>query len=318
MPPRDSPCATVVDAGRASGNRRLTYSRLRRSAKRETARLTAEFLRDQLGRLGNTPYELGDLELKVEGSPFAPASAAEPDPPRCCGDAAGTAERTAAGPARGSRSSPGRRARRHRSRRVRRVSRTPPASPGAHARAVGGGARPAAPASITLDYLDLYGLRPSVERVQATGIEVRVASPAFSSPARRRIVEFLLRLRLSRSWCVQPACSKRLRTADHPPLIGDFSLNAANSITADLFLHLGLTRVTPTHDLNAAQVAELGAVGGRGPDRGRGLPAPARVPHRALRLLPLPFDRHELQGLRPALRYASRRIARRRPAAPTR
>ncbi len=51
-----------------------------------------------------------------------------------------------------------------------------------------------APASITLDYLDLYGLRPSVERVQATGIEVRVASPRVLKPGEERIVDFLLRL----------------------------------------------------------------------------------------------------------------------------
>ncbi len=48
-----------------------------------------------------------------------------------------------------------------------------------------------APASITLDYLDLYGLRPSVERVKAAGIEVRVASPRVLKPGEGRIVNFL-------------------------------------------------------------------------------------------------------------------------------
>ena len=40
-------------------------------------------------------------------------------------------------------------------------------------------------------------------------------------------------------------------------MIGDFSLNAANSLTARLLLDSGLKRITPTHDLNASQVAEL-------------------------------------------------------------
>jgi putative protease len=40
-------------------------------------------------------------------------------------------------------------------------------------------------------------------------------------------------------------------------LIGDFSLNAANVLAADTFLRLGLLRLTPTHDLNAAQLAVL-------------------------------------------------------------
>ncbi len=36
--------------------------------------LDVEFLRDQFGRLGNTPYELSELELELTGAPFAPAS----------------------------------------------------------------------------------------------------------------------------------------------------------------------------------------------------------------------------------------------------
>src|SRR6185312_8833215 len=35
------------------------------------------------------------------------------------------------------------------------------------------------------------------------------------------------------------------------------SLNVANSISAELFLDLGMERLTPAHDLNAAQVATL-------------------------------------------------------------
>jgi putative protease len=48
-----------------------------------------------------------------------------------------------------------------------------------------------------------------------------------------------------------------LQHAAHPALFGDFSLNAANALSAATFLRLGLIRLTPTHDLNAAQVAEL-------------------------------------------------------------
>jgi len=48
-----------------------------------------------------------------------------------------------------------------------------------------------------------------------------------------------------------------LRGRPHPDLTGDFSLNAANTLTAREFLDLGLAFLTPTHDLNGAQVAEL-------------------------------------------------------------
>ena len=112
------------------------------------------------------------------------------------------------------------------------------------------------PASITLDYLDLYGLRPAVERVQASGITARVASPRVLKPNEQRVVNFLLRLN-----CPIVVRSSGLLAAlqgdAHPPLIGDFSLNAANVLTAHTFLQLGLERLTPTHDLNATQVTEL-------------------------------------------------------------
>jgi putative protease len=49
-----------------------------------------------------------------------------------------------------------------------------------------------------------------------------------------------------------------------PAWIGDFSLNASNVLTARAFFDLGLRRLTPTHELNAAQVADLArAIGAR-------------------------------------------------------
>lgn len=41
------------------------------------------------------------------------------------------------------------------------------------------------------------------------------------------------------------------------PLIGDFSLNVANHKAADLFLERGLTRITPSYDLNIQQMMDL-------------------------------------------------------------
>ncbi len=118
------------------------------------------------------------------------------------------------------------------------------------------------PASITLDYLDLYGLRPAVERIQAAGLTARVASPRVLKPQEQRIVHFLLRLDCEivvRSGGLLEALQGR-----HPhALIGDFSLNAANQISAETYFGLGIERLTPTHDLNADQIARLArAIGG--------------------------------------------------------
>src|SRR5262249_39548532 len=108
-----------------------------------------------------------------------------------------------------------------------------------------------------LDYLELYGLQPSVERVRNAGIVARVASPRILKPSEQRIVHFLLKLGcpiLVRSAGLLEA----LQAFDHAALIGDFSLNAANAITAQLLAELGLAKLTPTHDLNVAQVADFG------------------------------------------------------------
>jgi putative protease len=112
------------------------------------------------------------------------------------------------------------------------------------------------PASITLDYLDLYGLRPSLERIRAAGLQPRVASPRVLKPGEERIADFLVSCDcpiLVRSAGLLNA----LRGRRHADLVGDFSLNAANAISAAELFELGLSRLTPTHDLNAAQVADL-------------------------------------------------------------
>jgi putative protease len=43
----------------------------------------------------------------------------------------------------------------------------------------------ARPASIALDYLELYGLKPSVARVKAAGLRCRVASPRILKPTKQ-------------------------------------------------------------------------------------------------------------------------------------
>jgi putative protease len=247
--------------------------------------LTAEAVREQLGRLGNTAYELVDLQLDVRGRPFVPNSLlnqlrrqaveqlaerqSQPrpitihDPPTTLDAALTTAThstqanepsfpRSTTSVAYRSKIQNLKSKIEHPSSvvsatRLHLLVRTPEQLDAA---------LDACPASITLDYLDLYGLRPAVERVQASGVTARVASPRVLKPSEQRIVRFLLKLNceiLVRSSGLLQA----LRNEARPPLIGDFSLNAANVVSSDIFLGLGLERLTPTHDLNAAQVTEL-------------------------------------------------------------
>jgi len=231
----------------------------------------AAFLREQLGRLGGTPYALADLTLDASGRPFAPSSLLNHLRRQAVAQLQAQQETRAV-----TVNDPivvlrdtlekGRRGERENGRGGDMES--PDASvsnllisPSLHLLVRTPEQLDAAldvrPASITLDYLELYGLRTSVERVQAAGIDVRVASPRVLKPNEQRIVNFLLRLGcpiLVRSAGLLHALRE---TPAAPELVGDFSLNAANELTARTFLALGLARITPTHDLNAAQVADL-------------------------------------------------------------
>jgi putative protease len=226
----------------------------------QTRGLTMDILREQLGRLGNTAYRLEALHADIAGEPFVPASLlnrlrqaavqrlseqqAEP-PARVIYDPLQTLENTLASLA------------------------SPPAAPDAvqlhllvRTPAQLEAALDLNPASITLDYLDLYGLRPAVDQIKAAGITPRVASPRVLKPHEGPMVHFLLRLDCAlmvRSGGILEALQGR---CSHP-LIGDFSLNTANAITAAAYFKLGLDRITPTHDLNADQVCRLAhSIGG--------------------------------------------------------
>ena len=114
------------------------------------------------------------------------------------------------------------------------------------------------PDSITLDYLELYGLRPSVEKIQAANIVARVASPRILKPSEQNIIRFLTSLNceiLVRSGGLLQALLKT--DIDRGLLIGDFSLNAANRLTVETWRQMGLSRITPTYDLNAQQISDL-------------------------------------------------------------
>ena len=161
--------------------------------------ITRESLREQFGRLGNTAYELGEITLDAEGSLFVAVSALN----RMRREAveklqAAVIQRPPVeihNPAMLKRPAV--------------VVRTqqPDIAPQLHVlvrtpeQLDAALSLSPAPASITLDYLDLYGLRPSVDRGKASGIPgSRVASPRVLKPGEARILNFLVSLDCSDSW----------------------------------------------------------------------------------------------------------------------
>jgi len=216
--------------------------------------LTAEMLCEQFGRLGQTPYQLSAVEYKTNEALFVSVSALN----QMRRQAVEALEKLQTGVAPAG-------VRPFEFPRIGGHPAPPPGAPRIHVLVRTPEQLDSAielrPASVTLDYLDLYGLRPSVERVKSAGLAARAASPRVLKPGEQRILNFLRSLEcaiLIRS----PAMIQALAGVE---LIGDFSLNAANSLAAEMYLNLGLTRLTPGHDLNAAQITELARRAG--PDR---------------------------------------------------
>lgn len=226
--------------------------------------------RAQLGRLGGTPFHLQDVTLDVEGVPFVPVSTLNAVRRELVSElVAGRRRRGSGGAPRGALAASVGAPRRDalpppvpvppdaptRLHALVRTGEQLEAVLAAHAAGV-------AVESVTLDYLELYGLRPSVERARAAGVRVRVASPRVLKPAEQNVVRFLLDL--GAEIVVRSAGLLRdlqaLPAEARPRLTGDFSLNAANARAASAFLAAGCDALVPAVDLDAAQVAELAAV----------------------------------------------------------
>jgi U32 family peptidase len=217
-------------------------------------------LREQLGKLGGTPFHLAELHAELIGAGFLPVSALNAlrrEAVTLLTEARSTLPERRAHPlldaSRGAAPIPSEPLGEPR---LHLLVRTPEQLEAAMA---------LRPESITLDYLELYGLKPSVEAVQSAGLRVRVASPRILKPTEQNLQKFLLSLNaelLVRSGGLLEGLQG---VPDCPPLTGDFSLNAANALSTRALLALGLSAVNPTHDLNAEQLSDLAGL--VGPDK---------------------------------------------------
>ncbi len=223
----------------------------------ENKALDKQMLCDQLGRLGKTPFHIDDVALEADHPVFCPISTLN------------RARRTLVDKLIANRESG---PLRHVNRWAPQAGQSPvtadPLKPACQAQLHVlvrtpqqlSAAIAAQPASITLDYLELYGLRPSVEKIQNAGITARVASPRILKPSEQKITRFLLSLEcqiLVRSGGLLQDLAGRTVDSECPALFGDFSLNAANELSFETYLNMGLQRIAPSHDLNARQIMDL-------------------------------------------------------------
>jgi putative protease len=247
--------AVVEDA---NGQLKVTFSDGRRRVSAETGPLqvaqkrplTAEYLREQLGRLGNTPFELRGLEVRL-GNVMVPVSQINDLRRRLCEDLETVRRASPACTVR-----PGALAR------LRRRPSTTLADPTLVVlcrtleqvqAALAEGVR-----WIECDFEDIRKYRDAVPLARAKEAAILLAPPRIFKPGEQGILRnivgagpngvlarstaHLAFFRREAAWLLQ---------------VGDFSLNASNELTADLLLDRGVTRWVPSYDLNWEQMQAL-------------------------------------------------------------
>ncbi len=227
-----------------------------------TTPTTVEALRDKLGRLGDTPFTLGDLDVALPEGVIIPLSSLNrarraltealtaPRPPHES-TAATHADLVAraSGAAAAERRAP------------------PPAGlfvlcrtlDQAHA-ALDAGAD-----GVYLDFLELVGTGAAVRALRArrSPAHVTLAAPRIRKPGEEKIDRYLAQL--APDAVLVRSLGSLYDGGSDVPRIGDFSLNVTNRLSAGAVLGRGLAAFTPSFDLDADQLVALLADRGLAP-----------------------------------------------------
>jgi putative protease len=114
------------------------------------------------------------------------------------------------------------------------------------------------PAAVYCDFEDLRRYKDAVPRARAAGLPIGLATLRILKPGEEGFQTPLIRaapdLVLVRNLASIDVFQTELPTAQ---LVGDFSLNVANELTAAVLIQSGLTRLVPSFDLNWEQLAAM-------------------------------------------------------------
>jgi putative protease len=233
--------------------------------------LTVESLRDQLGRLGGTGFDLGDLACHLEGEVILPVSELN-RMRRALVEAVGA-------PAKAREDAP------TSSPDVRTLATTPTLPVGALAKARQDAPNsstdvrslPTAPTLLVLcrsfpqiqaalecgvrhiyaDFEDIRQYPEAVKQVRADGrAEIWLATPRIQKSGEAGFFKLIERAEPHGVLIRNLGAIAHFRDAGLP-ITGDFSLNVANPLTAEFLKQTGLERLTISYDLNIEQVLDL-------------------------------------------------------------
>ena len=220
-------------------------------------RLTAEGLREQLGRLGDTPFELAEVDCRLPAGAMVPRSVLN-DLRRQA-----VAELLRRRQSRGTVREPD--ALEHlRAERTARSSDSllDPPHPvlTVLVRTLDqlDAVLPHRPAMVYCDFEDVRRYQEAVPRAKAAGVPIGLATLRILKPGEEGFLKPLLAAEPDAILVRNLAAMLYFREhAPHVEQVGDFSLNVANELTADLFMREGFARLVPSYDLSWDQFAAL-------------------------------------------------------------
>ncbi len=221
---------------------------------------TPEVIREQLGRLGETPFALGTCTVDVPTNAMVPKSVlndlrrqatAELTVKRTAGRVHAVADGDALVSLRSdAQTSP--------PRALSEADPTARLTVLVRNRAQLDAVLPFKPARVYADFEDLRQYAPAVEAARAAGVKIGLATVRIWKPGEDGLQALVARAKPDAVLVRNLASIDYFRDAlPEAELIGDFSLNVANDLTADLLLRAGLTRLVPSFDLNWDQFTAL-------------------------------------------------------------
>jgi putative protease len=114
------------------------------------------------------------------------------------------------------------------------------------------------PALVWCDFEDIRRYRDAVSMAREAGMPIGLATLRISKPGEEALVSRLREYEADAILIRNLAALTIFRDlTPRPLLVGDFSLNVANELTAGLFSDAGLDRLVPSYDLNWEQLSSL-------------------------------------------------------------
>jgi putative protease len=226
--------------------------------------LSEDILREQLGRLGDTPYKLAELTIETSGGPMVPKSVlndlrrqaiAELLRQRAARQSIAIQDVDAWSQLRArckSSSTDGHTNRTHQPQ-LYIMARTLD-----QLQSVLSGRDDLRPSMVYCDFEDIRRYRDAVHIARQAAIPIGLATLRVVKPHEHGLLQQILDCRpdavLVRNLA---AVSFYQEQAPELPQIGDYSLNIANELTAGLFAEAGLVRMVPSYDLNWKQLSAM-------------------------------------------------------------